>query len=162
MENSGDGPQERIAKLVTVCREVLGSALPEGVEAVFLYGSALGPMFRSDSDIDIALLDRESNPLSWRDQARLMDSLERATGHVRMLRESSPSHQAHVLEHGRLVWSRDPVELERFTRKALVAPRRQRERSELDWPQVLDRLAGLAPRSPAPARTSISRKGCTS
>ncbi|HKI04333.1 MAG TPA: nucleotidyltransferase domain-containing protein [Thermoanaerobaculia bacterium] len=126
----------------------MGSAVPEGVEAVFLYGSALGPLFRSDSDIDIALLDRESSPLSWRDQARLMDTLERATGHgvdLRMLRESSPSHQAHVLEHGRLVWSRDPAEIERFTRKALAAARRQRERSELAWPQALDRLAGLVP-----------------
>ena len=147
MENPEDGLQERIAKLVAACQEILRSAAPDGLEAVFLYGSALGPLFRSDSDIDIAVLDRESSPLPWRDQSRLMDALERATGHgvdLRMLRESSPSHQAHVLEHGRRLWSRDPAEVERYTRQALAAARRQRERCERDWPQVLDRLAGLA------------------
>ncbi|HEX9945403.1 MAG TPA: nucleotidyltransferase domain-containing protein [Thermoanaerobaculia bacterium] len=137
----------KIERLVSLCREVLDREDLAGVRAVFLYGSALGRLFRSDSDVDIALLDCEDNPLTWSQQARLTDALERATGHgvdLRMLRESSPSHQAHVLEHGRLVWARDPDVVERYTRKALAASRQARERSEREWPQVLDRLAGLA------------------
>jgi predicted nucleotidyltransferase len=63
MENPEDGLQTRIAKLVAACQEILDREAPEGIEAVFLYGSALGPLFRSDSDIDIALLDREDNSL---------------------------------------------------------------------------------------------------
>jgi predicted nucleotidyltransferase len=60
--------------------------------AVFLYGSALDRLFRPDSDLDVAVLDDKQHPLSWPDQARLMDALERTTGRgvdLRMLRESS-------------------------------------------------------------------------
>jgi len=147
MENRGDNLQTRIAKLVAACREVLGREAPDGVEAVFLYGSSLGPLFRPDSDIDIAILDREDTPLSWRDQARLMDALERVTGHgvdLRMLRESRLSHQVHVLEQGKTVWARDPAVVERYARKTRLEARRERESSVREWPQILDRLAGLA------------------
>lgn len=151
MEHPEDRLQERIARLVRACQEILESGGFDGIAAAFLYGSALSPLFRSDSDIDIALLDREDNPLSWRDQARLMDELERSTGHnvdLRMLREGRPSLQMHVLEQGRMVWAKDPAEVERYTRTILVEARRRKERSERDWPQILDRLAGLAASRP--------------
>lgn len=139
----------RVETLVRLCREVLEQEDLAQIKALFLYGSSLTPLFRSDSDIDIALLDSEDSPLTWSEQARLMDSLERATGHVidlRMLRDSSLSHQAHVLEHGRLIWARDEGEVDRYARTTLEAARQTRQVSEREWPRVLDRLAGLASR----------------
>jgi predicted nucleotidyltransferase len=138
---------QRIEELTGVLRKALGGGSPEGIQAMFLYGSVLDRLFRPDSDLDIAVLDSLEDPLDWRDQARLMDALERATGRsvdLRLLREISPAHQAHVLEQGRLVWTRDPDEVERYTREALAEASRMRERSAREWPQVLDRLAGLA------------------
>jgi predicted nucleotidyltransferase len=97
-----------------------------------------------DSDIDIALLDDAEDRLSWRDQAEVMDLLERALKRgvdLRMLRDGSPSYQAHVLEHGRLIWERQPGELARYTREALPAIQAARRRSEQEWPHALSRLA---------------------
>jgi hypothetical protein len=76
-----------------------------------------------------------------------MDRLERATGHgvdLRMLRESSLSHQAHVIDEGRLVWTRDPDEVERYVREARTAARQGRAGTESRWSQILDRLARTA------------------
>jgi predicted nucleotidyltransferase len=147
MDPIESGVAQRIEDLAATLRRVLESGSPEGVRAVFLYGSVLSRLFRPDSDIDVAVLDSPEQPLDWHAQARLMDALERATGRnvdLRLLRASSPSHQAHVLEHGRLIWTRDSGEVERYTRKALAVARQSRERSARELSQVLDRLAGLA------------------
>lgn len=147
MEGLGNTAAERIERIFEACRTVLTSGDPQGVDALFLYGSALGPFFRTDSDVDIAVLDREDNPLSWNEQARLMDALERALGRgvdLRMLRAGSPSYQAYVIEQGRLAWTRDNAAVERFIPEALSAARRAQERSKREWPRVLDRLARLA------------------
>lgn len=136
---------QRIESLVAACRGVLQREGLQGMQAVFLYGSSLERDFRSDSDVDLAVLDDVRHPLSWSEQARLMDVLERALGKgvdLRMLRETSPSHQAHVLEQGQLVWSRDPNLVERYGREIQNAVQSEREQVAKEWPRVLGRLAG--------------------
>jgi predicted nucleotidyltransferase len=113
--------------------------------AVFLYGSALDRLFRPDSDLDVAVLDSPERPLDGSGQAKLMDLLERATGRgvdLRLLRESSLSHQAHVIDHGRMVWTRDQSAVERYSREVLRAAREACKGSDSRWSQTLDRLAG--------------------
>ena len=135
--------RERNESLVAACRGVLQR---EGLQgAVFLYGSSLERDFRFDSDVDLAVLDDSRHPLSWSEQARLMDILERALGKgvdLRMLRETSPSHQAHVLEQGQLVWSQDPGLVERYSQEIRSAIQSEREHADQEWPRVLGRLAG--------------------
>src|SRR5215203_901461 len=115
MATDSSAVRERIESLLASCRSVLQR---EGLQgAVFLYGSSLERDFRPDSDVDLAVLDDSRHPLSWSEQARLMDVLERALGKgvdLRVLRETSPSHQAHVLEQGQLVWSKDPDLVEQY------------------------------------------------
>jgi predicted nucleotidyltransferase len=135
---------QRIEALLMASREVFLES-PDSLRAVILYGSSLGPGFRSDSDIDFAVLDEAEDRLSWREQARLMDLLERTLKRgvdLRMLRDGSPSYQVHVLEHGRLVWERQPGALERYARESLPALQADRRRSEQEWPRALSRLAG--------------------
>jgi predicted nucleotidyltransferase len=105
MDSIERGISRRIEELAVALRKVLAGGSPEGIQAIFLYGSALSRLFRPDSDIDIAVLDSPEQPLDWHAQARLMDALERAIGRnvdLRLLRQSSPAHQAHVLERGTL------------------------------------------------------------
>jgi predicted nucleotidyltransferase len=143
MASDSAAVRERIESLVAACRSVLQR---EGLQgAVFLYGSSLERDFRSDSDVDLAVLDDVRHPLSWSEQARLMDILERALGKgvdLRMLRETSPSHQAHVLEQGQLVWSQDPDLVKRYGQEIRSAIQSEREQAAREWPLVLDRLAG--------------------
>lgn len=137
--------RERIESLVAACRSVLLREGLQGMQAVFLYGSSLERDFRPDSDVDVAVLDDSRHPLSWSEQARLMDVLERALGKgvdLRMLRETSPSHQAHVLEQGQLVWSRDPDLVERYSREIQSDIQSERTHAAEEWPRVLGRLAG--------------------
>lgn len=137
--------RERIEALVAACRSVLQKEGLQGMQAVFLYGSSLDRDFRSDSDVDVAVLDDDRHPLSWSEQARLMDILERALGKgvdLRMLRETSPSHQAHVLEQGKLVWSRAPGLVEHYSQEIRSAIQSEREHTAQEWPRVLGRLAG--------------------
>lgn len=60
-----------------------------------------------------------------------------------MLRETSPSHQAHVLEQGQLVWSQDPGLVERYSQEIRSAIQSEREHVAQEWPRVLGRLADL-------------------
>lgn len=136
---------ERIEALVAACRDVLQKEGSDRVQAVFLYGSSMERGFRPDSDVDLAVLDSSGERLSWNDQSRLMDALERATGQavdLRILRDSSPSHQAHVLEQGRLVWSRDPDLVAAYARELQPSVQAERERTESEWPRILSRLSG--------------------
>jgi len=147
MTKSEDESRQRIQGLIALFGEVLADQDLPGLEAVFLYGSSLGPFFRSDSDIDVALLDCQERPLTWSEQARLMDRFERASGHgvdLRILRECTLPHQVHVLQQGILVWAKDPAQVERYAHEALAASRPSSERSSRQWPEVLDRLAQLA------------------
>lgn len=140
--------QDRIKELAATSQQVLSQFPTSSLQAVFLYGSVLGAGFRADSDVDIAVLDDADDRLSWGDQARLMDALERATGHgvdLRMLRESSLSHQAHVLEQGRLLWWREPrEEVERYAREVRAAVEEESERVEQAWSSLLLKLTGPA------------------
>jgi predicted nucleotidyltransferase len=137
----------RVDEIAAIVRRVSESESTGKILAIFLYGSALSRLFRPDSDLDIAVLDSPERPLDWSAQAKLMDRLERATGHgvdLRMLRESSLSHQAHVIDEGRMVWTRDPPEVEHYAREARAAARQGRAGSESRWSQTLDRLARTA------------------
>jgi predicted nucleotidyltransferase len=137
----------RIDEIAATIRRISNIEGAEKILAVFLYGSALGRLFRTDSDLDVAILDTPENPLDWSAQAKLMDALERATGHgvdLRLLRESSLSHQAHVIEQGRMIWTKDPAGVERYIREVLTAARQARPGTELRWSQTLNRLAGTA------------------
>lgn len=134
---------QRVESLVAAGRKLLAGN-HQGIRAVILYGSALGIGFRPDSDIDLAVLDDGENRLSWTSQAAMMDRLEQALKRgvdLRRLRDGSPSYQAHVLEHGRLVWERQPGELARYAREALPGLRAERRRAEQEWPLALSRLA---------------------
>lgn len=145
MRRRADAVQERVEQLSASCRTVLSrfEALP--ITAVFLYGSALTASFRADSDVDIAVLDDGQERLSWPDQARLMDALERATGHgldLRMLRDSSLSHQAHVLEQGLLLWPLvERPAVKSYSREVLAAARKEHQRLRRDWSGLLARLS---------------------
>jgi predicted nucleotidyltransferase len=137
----------RTDEMATVIRRISESESAGKLLAVFLYGSVLSRLFRFDSDLDIAVLDSPERPLDWSAQAKLMDRLERATGHgvdLRMLRESSLSHQANVIDEGRMVWTRDPAEVERYVRETRAAAHQGRADSESRWSQILDRLARTA------------------
>jgi predicted nucleotidyltransferase len=146
MEPAENTVARRSDEVAAVVRRISDEAPSEAL-AVFLYGSALDRHFRPDSDLDIAVLDSPERPLDWAGQAKLMDSLERATGRavdLRLLRESSLSHQAHVVEHGRMIWTSDQDAVERYSRKTLMAARKAREGSGSQWSQTLDRLAKIA------------------
>ena len=137
----------RIEDLSTAVRQVAEKRAPSGVLAIFLYGSALSRLFRPDSDLDVAILDSREHPLDRHGQAKLMDDLERATDRgvdLRLLRASSPSHQAHVIEQGLMVWAKDPGEVAGYTREVLETAYRAHERSALQWSQLLARLARTA------------------
>jgi predicted nucleotidyltransferase len=145
MDAAESAVSSRSAEIADVIRRTAASAAPKETLAVFLYGSALDRLFRPDSDLDVAILDSPERPLDGSGQAKLMDSLERATGRgvdLRLLRESSLSHQAHVIDHGRMVWTRDQGAVERYSREVLRAAREAREDSASRWSQTLDRLAG--------------------
>jgi predicted nucleotidyltransferase len=147
MDAQESAVSRRIEEISRELRQVVGNGEHAGILALFLYGSALNRLFRPDSDLDVAILDSSEHPLSWQDQARLMDAFERATGRgidLRLLRESSLSHQAHVLEQGWRLWTRDPGEVERYTLRVLEEAGQARERNEAQWSQTLHRLARTA------------------
>ena len=137
----------RMEEIATAVQRFVENRNSDEILGVFLYGSALDRLFRPDSDLDIAVLDNPRHPLSWSDQARLMDALERAMGRsvdLRVLRESSLSHQAHVFEQGRLVWMSDLRAIEQYMLQTLATARQASKRSEIQWSQTLDRLAKTA------------------
>lgn len=105
------------SKLADLCRQTVQTWQDDRVLAVYLYGSAVQGNARPDSDVDVALLDSQDDRISAADEARFMDSLERATGRpvdLRMLRDCSPSHQAHILEHGILISAANSQTVERY------------------------------------------------
>jgi predicted nucleotidyltransferase len=140
-----DRLQARVRELTIACQDVLREGTPANVQAVFLYGSALGVGFRPDSDIDIAVLDQPDDRLTWAHQARLMDLLERATGYgidLRMLRDSPLSHQVDVLKNGLRIWAGHPAEADRFSGEVLESWRRHPHPDKEEWTSALRRLAG--------------------
>ena len=134
--------------LVSTCRSVLRSWGDRGVLAGYLYGSVLGSRFREDSNIDIAVLDSESRRLDWAEQSLLMVELERAVGRpvdLRMLRDCSTSHQAHVFENGIELWLRDKVLVGRYRITTLARYADEHAASEESWRRVLRTLVREAP-----------------
>jgi predicted nucleotidyltransferase len=134
---------QRVDALLAAGRRIFLDS-PANLRAAILYGSSLGQSFRPDSDIDVAILDASDDRLSWQEQARLMDLLERALKRgvdLRMLRDGSPSYQAHVLEHGRLIWEKQPGELTQYGREVLPVLQAARRHSGEEWPRALSRLA---------------------
>lgn len=142
---SQDGDiQTRVRRLTTACQDVLRNGMFGSIQALFLYGSALGPAFRSDSDIDIAVLDHPDNRLSWKEQARLMDLLERATGYsvdLRMLRDNPLSYQVNILERGTRFWVADLVAADRYHREVMSSRKQQAQQEDNAWFEALTRLA---------------------
>ena len=138
---------KELESVVETCRGVLDRWSGKGLVAVYLYGSVLGSRRRQDSDIDVACLDREDTRVPWSDQARLMDDLERALEapvDLRMLRDLTTSHQAHVIEEGRAIRVEDASELESFelaVREGQIAGRAESERV---WSRTLHDLARIA------------------
>jgi predicted nucleotidyltransferase len=137
--------QEQVERLIATGRETLRALDLPSLQAAILYGSALGQGWRQDSDVDIAILDSADDRLSWRAQAKLMDRLERALGRsvdLRMLRDLSVSHQAHVLESGRLLWAPEGqhAALESYRHEVLAAAQARRAELDQDWPRLLGRL----------------------
>jgi predicted nucleotidyltransferase len=121
----------RVAAILEAGRKLFRDS-PRSIRAAILYGSVLGPGFRADSDIDIAILDNADDRLSWHEQAKLMDRLEMTLKRgvdLRMLRDGSLSYQMHVLKHGRLVWEREAGESARYARKVLPSLQAAHERS---------------------------------
>ncbi len=142
----GDRLKTRVHELALTCQEALRDPMSAKVEAIFLYGSALGDGFRLDSDVDVAVLDRWDERLTWVEQARLMDHLERATGagiDLRMLRDGLLSYQVNVLETGLRIWAGDPAAADRYQREVLASWRRHAPPSESEWSAALYRLAAL-------------------
>ena len=134
--------------IVEGCRKVLRHWSAAGLSAVYLYGSILGKRHRSDSDVDIAVLDRIDGRLSWSEQSRLMDELERAVGQpvdLRMLRDCALAHQIHVFDEGRLLWAEsgdEPVDYERATKLKFEAEQeRMRKTGVLTLRKLARRLA---------------------
>ena len=134
--------------IVEGCRKVLRQWSGAGLSAVYLYGSMLGKRHRSDSDVDIAVLDRIDGRLSWSEQSRLMDELERAVGRpvdLRMLRDCAPSHQIHVFDEGWLLWAErgnEPAEYVHATKLKFQAEREHMRKTEsLTLRKLAQRLA---------------------
>ena len=133
-----------VSTLADLCREAAQTWQDGRVLAVYLYGSAARGNPRPDSDVDVALLDSQEDRISLADEARFMDSLERATRRpvdLRMLRDCSPSHQAHVLDHGVLIWAADSHAVERYRREFFQAYGERLQLPPGAWKDFLVRLA---------------------
>lgn len=134
---------ERLDHLVQTCRRFFEGQRDGRILGVFLYGSAMRGNSRADSDVDVAVLDAPNDRLSWGDEAWLMDALERATGCVidlRMIRDCSLSHQAHILQEGKLIWAGDGKAIEDYRQNIVSAYSKKGEVHE-QWLACVDRLA---------------------
>ena len=130
-------------RVITACRRVLESWRGEGIMALYVYGSILGPRHRSDSDVDLAVLDRPKQPLGWAGQSVLMDEIERAIQmpvDLRMLRDCTLSHQAHIVQHGAIVWIADQAAVDEYTHDVLTRYENQRESRNRVWSSTLQEL----------------------
>lgn len=134
------------ANVIAACRLVLEKWGGRGIIAVYVYGSILGPRHRSDSDVDLAVLDRPKQPLGWADQSVLMDEIEQAIQmavDLRMLRDCTLSHQAHILQHGEIVWIADKAVVDEYTRDVLTKYENQRESRNRLWSSTLQELMSM-------------------
>ena len=130
--------------IAEACRKVLGRWNGAGLSAVYLYGSILGKRHRRDSDVDIAVLEGTGNRLSWSEQSRLMDEMERAVGQpvdLRMLRDCALSHQIHVFDEGRLLWAERGNELAGYVRATKLKFEADREHMRKTGALTLRKLA---------------------
>ena len=145
--------ENETAGVITACRRVFDCWRGKGIMAAYLYGSILGPRHRSDSDVDLAILDQLKEPLRWAEQGMLMDELERAIQKpvdLRMLRDCTLSHQAHILERGELIWIADKAVVDEYARDVLTRYEAQREHTKHIWSSTLRDLMSslMAPNEP--------------
>ena len=136
--------ESSVEGLVSACRQVFECWHDRGIVAAYLYGSALGPRHRSDSDVDVAVLDVPHDRLSWADQSKLMDELERATGQpvdLRMLRGCLLPHQVHILKHGQPIWIASSSEADKYARLIQVTYEGEREHRWQVWSSILRTFA---------------------
>ena len=127
-----------------VCGQIFGRWQGRGIVAAYLYGSILGPRRRRDSDVDLAVLDSSQERLSWADQSKLMDELERALGQpvdLRMLRDCALSHQAHILQRGQPIWTENHAEMAEYARAIEMKYEGQQEQRRQAWSSVLRKFA---------------------
>ena len=123
------------------------------MSAGYLYGSVLGPRFREDSDIDVAVLDSESQRLDWAEQSRLMVELEKAAGRpvdLRLLRDCSTSHQAYVFEEGLALWLSDKALVMSYRTAIIERHKEEHALNEKSWLRVLRTLARKMPEQDEP------------
>ena len=147
MDDQLDQIAMRTEQLIDICRKVLRRQGGDRLVAAYLYGSVLGARHRPDSDLDIAILDREDDRVSWEAQAELMDQLERATGQgvdMRMLREGTLAYQVHVVEQGRLIWSRDDEAVQAFAHAINEEHERCLDQRSQCWISLVGTLARRA------------------
>jgi len=117
-ESNADGQRDQgTHALLEACREVFAQRSDPRIIAAIAYGSRLRQRSHPDSDFDIAILDDDESPLSFSEQARLMDELERRTGlpiDLRMIRNGDLSYQKHVAERGTVIWSVEDKRLDEW------------------------------------------------
>ena len=132
--------------LVEVCREVVRAWQDSRILAVYLYGSTVRGNTRPDSDLDVAILD-SAERISRVDEARFMDSLERVVHRpvdLRMIRDCSLSHQAHVFQQGTLIWTVNEHAVKSYWDGLLAAYTDEVQLSQRHWQSFLERLADTA------------------
>ncbi len=135
--------KERLNRIVDDCRQVFVNLSDDRIVAVFLYGSVLTANWRSDSDLDVAVLDLTNTPLSWDDEAYLMDSLEKVTGlqvDLRFFRDCTLSHQYHIFHNGISIWNQDPGMVESYTKSIESNLLQNKETIDTEWVSTVNRF----------------------
>lgn len=140
-------PDDRVRAITEKCRRFFASRRDRRIVASFLYGSVLTEAWRSDSDVDVAVLDQAQDRLPWSEQAVLMDELERVTGFpidLRMVRDCLISHQALILTQGSSLWVSEPLILEAFRKSVLDDFHERSPNLHETWVTLLESLGGAA------------------
>ena len=106
MGAEGNQIQADRERCLEACCEFFRSRNDSRLLAAFACDSVLGAYWRPDSDIDIAVLERDGSSLPWSDQDLLLDELERATRRgidLRLMKDCEIRHQGKILRSGVLL-----------------------------------------------------------
>lgn len=110
--------------------------------AAYLFGSFVEGRMRGDSDLDIAILDKQDQPLNMQEQARIMDQLERSLNtavDLRMMRKQNLSFQEYVVHEGLLCYEQLPHLHQEYINKLNESAAKQQNDSS--WNEIINRLA---------------------